>query len=458
ETKVTPPKAVAETPAPEKPKMLSSDVTARLEAAESKNLSLTDELARTQDQLSVRTSDVEALKVKVEELNQQIAVLEETLQASKLQNQALKDEVEAAQTPATTVEADADDLVPTEPDDLWRNLLNNPMLLIAASVIPALFLLLAVFWFLRRKRNKERREMQAQEAMLVAGAAGIAGAAIMDMDDDDLDDMAVHLDSDHADSIDSLLDMGSVDLQPEQGLTDSSDQRDIASEMFIDSGITAEAEDEGQSLDDLWAEAMGDQEDDIPEDKPKSGNILEEADLDALLAGLGSEESAASKENLSALERNLASDLAQGDVENAKTADADDLDALLAEFSVPAEDADTAPESVASADEDLRAAIAAELGDELDDEISGEDVDDIDALLADFDKPTLAAEPEVEPDLGAEIAAELDAELDELGVEDTDDIDALLADFDKPVASVVEPDLSADIAAELAAELDELGV
>ena len=483
ETKVTPPKApVVETPTPDKPKMLSSDVTSRLEAAESKNLSLTDELARTQDQLTVRTSDVEALKVKVEELNQRIAVLEETLQASKLQNQALKAEVEAAQMPemaTDTPEADAE--VAAEPDDLWRNILNSPVLMIAAAVIPALFLLLAVFWFLRRKRNKERREMQAQEAVMAAGAAGVAGAAIMDMDDDDLDDMAVHLDTDHADSIDSLLDMGSVDLQPEQDLTDSNDQMDMASEMFVDPGLSAEpeVEDEGQSLDDLWAEAMGDQEEDIVEEKPKSGNILEEADLDALLAGLGSddstsEDSAEAEEDLSELERNFAGDLAQegdsnditselNDVEVADTKSAyeaieddDDLDALLAEFSVPAEDTEIAqaPDAVAS-DEDLSAAIAAELNNELDDELGSEEVDDIDALLADFDKP---AEPEVEPDLGAEIAAELDAELDELGVEDSDDIDALLADFDKPAEPEVEPDLGAEIAAELDAELDELGV
>ena len=476
ETKVTPPKApVVETPTPDKPKMLSSDVTSRLEAAESKNLSLTDELARTQDQLTVRTSDVEALKVKVEELNQRIAVLEETLQASKLQNQALKAEVEAAQMPemaTDTPEADAE--VAAEPDDLWRNILNSPVLMIAAAVIPALFLLLAVFWFLRRKRNKERLEMQAQEAVMAAGAAGVAGAAIMDMDDDDLDDMAVHLDTDHADSIDSLLDMGSVDLQPEQDLTDSNDQMDMASEMFVDPGLSAEpeVEDEGQSLDDLWAEAMGDQEEDIVEEKPKSDNILEEADLDALLAGLGSEDSTEAEDDLSELERNFASDLAEEDVEvvevedtqaaNEAVADDDDLDALLAEFSVPAEDPETAKEpateSIESDDEDLSAAIAAELDDELDDELGGEEVDDIDALLADFDKPTPAAEPEVESDLGAEIAAELDAELDELGVEDTDDIDALLADFDKPAELEVEPDLGAEIAAELDAELDELGV
>ena len=467
------------------PKMVSSDNTARLEAAESKNLSLTDELARTQDQLAVRNSDVEALKVKVEELNQRIAVLEETLQASKLQNQALKTEVEAAQISDPT-DAQADIEPPAEPDDLWRNFLNNPMLMVAAAVIPALLLLLGVFWLLRRKRNKERREMQAQQAAMAAGAA----ATTLSMDNDNLDDMAVHLDRDPIDSIDSLLDMGSIDLQPEHDLSDASDQMDMASEMFIDQSVAVESEveEEGQSLDDLWAEAMGDQEADIPEDKPKSGNILEEADLDALLAGLDAEET--SKDNLSELERNFGNDLAQtndvsfeqnNDVEidasqsaKASAADTDDLDALLAEFSAPI--AKTASESVVV--DDLSDTLSNSAV-ESDNDVAMTSNDDIDALLADFDKPTPAYEPESEsesesepeipePDLSAEIAAELDAELDALGVDDTDDIDALLADFDKPTPAyepesesepeITEPDLSAEIAAELDAELDALGV
>ncbi|MGI1945128.1 FimV/HubP family polar landmark protein [Shewanella glacialipiscicola] len=459
------------------PKMVSSDNTARLEAAESKNLSLTDELARTQDQLAVRNSDVEALKVKVEELNQRIAVLEETLQASKLQNQALKTEVEAAQISDPT-DAQADIEPPAEPDDLWRNFLNNPMLMVAAAVIPALLLLLGVFWLLRRKRNKERREMQAQQAAMAAGAA----ATTLSMDNDNLDDMAVHLDRDPIDSIDSLLDMGSIDLQPEHDLSDASDQMDMASEMFIDQSVAVESEveEEGQSLDDLWAEAMGDQEADIPEDKPKSGNILEEADLDALLAGLDAEET--SKDNLSELERNFGNDLAQtndvsfeqnNDVEidasqsaKASAADTDDLDALLAEFSAPI--AKTASESVVV--DDLSDTLSNSAV-ESDNDVAMTSNDDIDALLADFDKPTPAYEPESEsepeipePDLSAEIAAELDAELDALGVDDTDDIDALLADFDKPTPAYVpepeitEPDFSAEIAAELDAELDALGV
>lgn len=438
-------------PTPTVPKMVSSDINARLEAAESKNLSLTDELARAQDQLAVRNTDVETLKAKIEELNQQIAVLEETLQASKKQNLALKAEVEAAQTPeAATTDEPA---MPAEPDDLWRNLMSNPLLLVAAAVIPALLLLILVFWLLRRKRNKERRELEVQQAaMVAAGAAGVAGASVLAMDDDDLGDMAVHLDGEHADSIDSLLDVGSVDLQPEQEMTDSHEQMDIASEMFIDPGISDDPEpkfeeEEGQSLDDLWAEAMGDQEETVAEEKPKSGNILEEEDLDALLAGLGTEE---------------ASDTAQQNTESS-------LDEL-AGFDMPAEQ-----EADATAiDDDITAAIAAELDSELENNELAADAD-IDALLADFNQPdastaisseidddldALLAESKIdenqEPDLGDAIAAELDGDLPELGVEQTDDIDALLADFDKPAPAA--PDLSDEIAAELDADLNEIGV
>ncbi|WP_037458988.1 FimV/HubP family polar landmark protein [Shewanella sp. HN-41] len=418
------------------PKMLSSDANARLEAAESKNLSLTDELARTQDQLSVRNTDVEALKAKVEELNQQIAMLEETLQVTKQQNQALKADVEAAQSPVT-----AEPETPKEPDDLWRTLMESPLLLVAAAVIPALLILFLVFWALRRKRNKERLELETQQAAMAAGGAGMAtGTSVLAMDDD-LDDMAVHLDTDHADSIDSLLDSGSVSLQPEQDMVDIHEQMDMAADMFIDQGGVAPEpqfeEEEGQSLDDLWAEAMGDQEEAFAEEKNKSDNILEEEDLDALLANLGSDDGAEqSQDETNALADNLAEEWV----------DVDDL----ADIEMPSDTNVTQP----SSDDDLSTAIAAEL--EADTELDGLNVQDnldIDALLADFDKP---AEVQTEPDLGDEIAAELDDELTALGVEDTDDIDALLADFDKPAAP--EPDLGDAIAAELDPELDAIGI
>ncbi|ABI38503.1 putative membrane protein [Shewanella sp. MR-4] len=452
---------------PTAPKMVSSDINARLEAAESKNLSLTDELARAQDQLAVRNTDVETLKAKVEELNQQIAVLEETLQASKKQNLALKAEVEAAQTPETATTDEP--AMPAEPDDLWRNLMSNPLLLVAAAVIPALLLLVLVFWLLRRKRNKERRELESQQAaMMAAGAAGVASASVLAMDDDDLGDMAVHLDTDHADSIDSLLDVGSVDLQPEQDMTDSHEQMDMASEMFIDPGVSTEPEpqfeeDEGQSLDDLWAEAMGDQEEAeaFAEEKAPSGNIIEEEDLDALLAGLGADEEDTPQEA------------------QASAAGLDDLDEL-AGFDLPAEPApDTEDEDLAAAiaaelDSGLGADLATELDAELENDAAPAD-DDIDALLAGFNQPEMKetaevadedldalladydkAPAEATDDLGDEIAAELDDDLAELGVAQTDDIDALLADFDKPAAP--EPDLSDEIAAELDDDLNDIDV
>uniref|UniRef100_Q0HWL6 Putative membrane protein n=1 Tax=Shewanella sp. (strain MR-7) TaxID=60481 RepID=Q0HWL6_SHESR len=452
---------------PTAPKMVSSDINARLEAAESKNLSLTDELARAQDQLAVRNTDVETLKAKVEELNQQIAVLEETLQASKKQNLALKAEVEAAQTPETATTDEP--AMPAEPDDLWRNLMSNPLLLVAAAVIPALLLLVLVFWLLRRKRNKERRELESQQAaMMAAGAAGVASASVLAMDDDDLGDMAVHLDTDHADSIDSLLDVGSVDLQPEQDMTDSHEQMDMASEMFIDPGVSTEPEpqfeeDEGQSLDDLWAEAMGDQEEAeaFAEEKAPSGNIIEEEDLDALLAGLDADEEDTPQEA------------------QASAAGLDDLDEL-AGFDLPAEPApDTEDEDLAAAiaaelDSGLGADLATELDAELENDAAPAD-DDIDALLAGFNQPEVKetaevvdedldalladydkAPAEATDDLGDEIAAELDDDLAELGVAQTDDIDALLADFDKPAAP--EPDLSDEIAAELDADLTDIDV
>ncbi|MCH1930741.1 pilus assembly protein FimV [Shewanella sp. A25] len=419
------------------PKMLSSDVTARLEAAESKNLSLTDELARAQDQLSVRNTDVEALKAKVEELNQQIAVLEETLQASKKQNLALKAEVEAAQqTPNTVGEpVEAMQETPAEADDLWRSLVNNPMLLSLAAVIPALLLLVLVFVMLRRRRNKARKQLEAQSQAMAttAAAAGVAAtataASVHAMEEDDFGDMAVHLDTDHADSIDSLLDVSSVDLAPEIDMSDNANSLDIPEEMFGSQGVTEEpqfTEDEGQSLDDLWAEAMGDQEAAQEEEKIDPSNILAEEDLDALLAGLETDEPSPEESDV--------------------------------QLSEPDDSANDAEEETVEteAEEDLGAAIAAELDEELGSD--NDDVDDIDALLASFDAPTVIettetetteiettvtntepepiAAPSAEDDLADEIAAELDGEIDDMGVADNDDIDALLAGFDSPVTEV----------------------
>lgn len=506
------------------PKMVSSDLAARLDAADSKNLSLTDELARTQDQLTMRNTDVETLKAKVEELNQKIATLEETLLLSKQQNQALKADVEAMQTPVTAVEESA------KPDDFWRNIMDNPLLLVAITVIPALLLLLLIFAWLRRKRNKDSQKMQLQQAAMAAGTVAAVTSTAAMASQDEVDDMAVHLDNDD-NSIDSLLNMDSVDLQPEQEISAFEEDADV----FVDSSRTTVAnesapfEDEGQSLDDLWAEAMGDQEQAFAADTEENSaaNNFEEEDLDALLAGLdaeeaGTDESQPDSEPDDRLTESSSDDVvAKSQANNANNADVndpDDLDALLAQFSVPEESASSADdipdvelvdeanidagdatgsfdsrEDEQSSNEDLSAAIAAE----LEDDVAIDDVDDIDALLAEFDKdqspvsqadsdsldsdsvdsnnldttetlveqtseitPSSAiaalseSQLEVEEndaDLTDAIAAELDSELN---IDTDNDIDALLAEFDLPAqdGTVEEHDTENALAEEPAAD------
>ncbi|MBB1382387.1 hypothetical protein H5071_10605, partial [Shewanella sp. SR41-2] len=88
----------------------------------------------------------------------------------------------------------------------------------------------------------------------------------------------VHLDSNDEESIDDLLDLDSVDLQPEIQMEGDAEM-DMASDMFVSETETEIEDEEGTSLDDLWAEAMEDQDSDL---EP----LEDDDDLDSLLAGL----------------------------------------------------------------------------------------------------------------------------------------------------------------------------
>lgn len=406
----------------------SLDVHQRLEAAQSKTLALTDELARTQDQLTVRNADVKALQAKIDELNQKIAVLDETLMMSKQQNQALTLELAAAQT-AQTAPTPLEDAT-ADADDMWRKLMDNPLLLVAAAVAPALVILLLVYWLLRRKRNKERQQLAAQQAAMALGGAAVAGS-VLATDDDTLGAMAVQLADEQPDSIDSLLDIHSVDLQLEQDISDSHEQMDMAGEMFIDQGHRTSAamdELEGQSLDDLWAEAMGEQDQELAavnEPRVELASKLEDEDFDALLAGATIPVGAAHADEAQAANANAGSEselVSASEVVIAPTP--------------PASFTENAALDANSIDGDLAAEIDAELAEELDSLGVAQPNDDIDALLAAFDQPSA-------PDttLADEIAAELDSELDDIGAGDVDDIDALLASFNAPTPAA-EPQVN----------------
>ncbi|MFV7640097.1 FimV/HubP family polar landmark protein [Shewanella algae] len=441
-----------------------------IEALQSRNLSLTDELGRAQDMLTVANTDNQGLQAQIDELNQRLSVLEESLQASKKQEQQLK-----AENAELKQQLQAASTTANEPDDLWRSLMDNPLLLALAAAIPAVLLLLLLWSMLRRRRKQSDAQAPQTEAAPMAAAA-VAGAATAEMANAD-DELAVHLDDDPDDSIDSLLDVDSSALQPEPEVESDNEQMDMAQEMFIDSGEgddTQEAEDEGQSLDDLWAEAMGEQESGEQEDAA-------EEDLDSLLAGLDdtdkqetipeelqAESVPASEPELSetlpedvtaAFDQSFEAELEQNlNIEPEEQSSEPELDTELQSLDLENQADDSAV--VIDEDEDLSAAIAAELAE---DEPAEETLDetqeaDLDALLAGFDvkedtEPQIEDDSkiEAEEDLSAAIAAELDEDDSadtELGEEA--DIDALLAGFDSPAAESTETeDLSDAIAAEL---------
>jgi pilus assembly protein FimV len=410
-----------------------SELNSSLDKANAKTLMLTDELARSQDELMVSNNDNQALKNKIEQMSLNISSLEEDLQllrekfdALSLENKKLVDQGENA---APVIE---------EPTDFWRSLMDNTMLLILAASVPLLAIFGLIFWLLSRRSKKSQQsetntEAQAEKALDPTQAA------------DDSDDIVVHLDTDDEESIDDLLDLDSVDLQPEVQMSGDAEM-DMASDMFIDEKVP---EDEGTSLDDLWAEAMDDQDSDLPP-------LEDDDDLDSLLAGLDDDpdqslDSTASEDDINSLLAELdADDIVNNDTDALDAAAEDDIDSLLAEFDMPAESVAAAaavkPQQ-STAEDDIDSLLAefdmpAE-SDEADKPIMADSAeDDIDSLLAEFDLP---AESDAAPAVSKSEAATAE-----------DDIDSLLAEFDLPAESDAAPAQSKPEAATAEDDIDSL--
>jgi len=410
-----------------------SELNSSLDKANAKTLMLTDELARSQDELMVSNNDNQALKNKIEQMSLNISSLEEDLQllrekfdALSLENKKLVDQGENA---APVIE---------EPTDFWRSLMDNTMLLILAASVPLLAIFGLIFWLLSRRSKKSQQseantEAQAEKALDPTQAA------------DDSDDIVVHLDTDDEESIDDLLDLDSVDLQPEVQMSGDAEM-DMASDMFIDEKVP---EDEGTSLDDLWAEAMDDQDSDLPP-------LEDDDDLDSLLAGLDDDpdqslDSTASEDDINSLLAELdADDIVNNDTDALDAAAEDDIDSLLAEFDMPAESVAAAaavkPQQ-STAEDDIDSLLAefdmpAE-SDDADTPIMADSAeDDIDSLLAEFDLP---AESDAAPAVSKPEAATAE-----------DDIDSLLAEFDLPAESDAAPAQSKPEAATAEDDIDSL--
>ncbi|MCL1047587.1 hypothetical protein L2737_20000 [Shewanella electrodiphila] len=413
------------------------ELTVKLEDEQTKVLSLTDELARSEDMLMVKDADNTALKAKIQELTLQLSAMQEDFQLLTEKHQAL----EASH--QQLIEQNNKPEVVEEPTDFWRSISDNMILLAVLAALPLIVIFLIIFWLMRRKSKA------ATEPETVTAPVAEQAVTEVQPEVDDIENLAIHLDDDEADAdnIDDLLDLDSAATE-ELSLDDSSD-----ADMYItEDAETTEEEAEGTSLDDLWAEAMEEQEEDL---QPLEAD---EDDLDSLLEGLDTpveeavSESVADEDDLDSLLAGLDEPETRSDEAISETEEAidpqDDIDSLLADFDVPDGDIASEPDAEKAADTDPQ--------DDIDSLLAGFDVpeddvasepdaekiadtdpqDDIDSLLAGFDVPEddVASEPD------AEKAADTDPQ---------DDIDSLLAGFDVP-----EDDVASEPDAEKAADTD----
>ncbi|WP_434926656.1 FimV/HubP family polar landmark protein [Shewanella sp. HL-SH2] len=469
---VATPVKVEQAPVPEKPLQIIAQTPAKISEAEplsaakqneiitlnnqldnanNKTLMLTDELARAQDQLMATRSDNQILKQKLAELTQSIGRLEEDLQLSGEKQAQL-----IADNEALVIELEEANKPPVEqPTDFWRNLTSNTGLLIAAASLPILLIFGVIALIMRRRSSANTVEPVQTENKL---ASNTVPSRTDNENGDDLEDLAIHLDGDDEESIDDLLDLDSLEMQSDTDLVIDDDQMDMASEMFltqaedeIDVTPEVEEEDEGTSLDDLWAEAMEEQDSEL---EP----LETDEDLDSLLAGLDDEE--IDEASPAALEDDLDALLANFDGETDEV-DApaemlqDDLDALLANLDGETDEVD-AP--VAAEPEDDLDALLANLDVEpesssVEDPLADQQ-DNIDELLAGFDLP--------DEDASNETASELETKNDvnnsivDENTADEDDIDSLLASFDLDNKTADKADLSAEIDNEDNDDIDAL--
>ncbi|WOT03999.1 FimV/HubP family polar landmark protein [Shewanella youngdeokensis] len=467
------------TPAPVKPatpsvKPDSAEIkrlNKKLEQVQALNLTLTDELARAMDENVLNAVDAEALEQQNLALKEENALLRQALQDKSSQIEALETEVTAEQAKIDTLTNE-----PEPTTTLWRTLMDNPLWLVLGAVVPAL-LGLALIWllFIRRK-DTDKPVSDSLESSHVESNNDASYVAA----DDHSDNISTATDSDH--TVDLAVEMAddpaallnSIDTpQPEQ-------VADVVIENAVGEPVENAAEapiedtsedvaEEGQSLDDLWAEAMGEQGDDAESDPFAATQTTPEDDLESLLTDFDQNpivEPQVSGDELPDSDTNTNADL---DLD----LDADDLDALLAGFEEKAV-SESQPANTSSEPSPVKA--AAEVTDpEMDDiesllaantpmadDNTGSN-DELESLMAEFDIPVDeitsqaqasdidALSDEVAADLeqSLEIAAELELGADDVNLDDGEldhELDALLADFETPAAdSVAKTDDSIDL-------------
>ncbi|MDB2386614.1 hypothetical protein N9W21_04645 [Shewanella sp.] len=331
-------------------------LTEKLELAQAHHLSLTDELARAADANVVQATDIKALQAEVARLQAENALLKQSLQDSAAENSALNNELAAKQ----KIIEGLTQPKPAPESTLWRSLMDNVWLLLLGAVLPAILALGLVWWVIRRRTDAVND--MTEEAEELGGEAEITPEHNVTADNSDHDFNpadVVQLDPEQVEP---------VQLSVEQPATAETEGTDF---------IVEEAVDEGLSLDELWAEAMEEQDDLLPTTTEEQPPVAVDGNE------LGSD---------------LAETLTTGTPTDAVTNNdpkQDELDRLLAEF-------DSAEPSITEQTDN-----------------------DIDAL---------ADEIAAELELPLEIAAELDENIEQSSHANLDnELDILLAELEAPV-------------------------
>ncbi len=219
---------------PESPQKINQ-LALLLEEEENKVISLTDQLSRTQDELTIAKDDLQALKNKLAELSDKVDVLEGTLIETRQLNATLKAENKVLQ---DTLALEREE----EPTDIWRSLLDNPLMLIAIAIVPALLIILLIFLIWRRGQPSAEENLTEEKQVEPEQAAEVV----------------------------EEIQPREIDLEPaveEENLDEVFEEMAVQlDEVEVESGtdnLTApeEAEEEGKEtdLDDLWAEALDEQ-------------------------------------------------------------------------------------------------------------------------------------------------------------------------------------------------------
>lgn len=215
-----------------------AELEALIEKEQQQTISVTDELVRTKDNLTVAQDDLKGLKQEINELNDKLATLNEVLAAIRQKNAALRAENEALMQAAATQPVE-------QPQNFWRSLADNPLLLAVYSVLPVSLIIAGIIWFFRRKNKTAEEKEQVEEQPVTEPQLNEAEPQDIDLavaDEDELQqsEIAVHLDDSDkvSDGLDDLLEAPTDEL---------------------DDLLEQPAESVDTSLDDLWAEALDEQ-------------------------------------------------------------------------------------------------------------------------------------------------------------------------------------------------------